>query len=607
MNGIDMTRRRGGVLGMVCLAGGLGCSLTLGLDDARPCASDADCVYSSGQGTCVDQVCRPPGDDEGTTGDSGPTSSGIEPTTATATAPSTTDDPTLESSGQASDGETGSTSATAGCSRNGECALDQRCGGDGTCIDLLSPECPTLQWPDDHDRDDVVFLGTIFPTGGAFANLVQPLENAAQLGIEDFNEETTLQGDRRVAWVGCDDTTGADTAVAAATHLVQNVGVPAIVGPVFSESVIAVAEDVSIDAGVFLVTPTASAVSISSLPDDDLVWRTIAPDTYQANAIVDRMHDLTTEAFPLQRLLVLAKGDAYGNGLLTAVQPELEAVLPGSVEIHFASYENPAGFASQEEMLASYGAVIASAFGTLPGTYADPDDHFTDVLVIGTSEAQALLYAYISAWSLTLGPPTPDPPLPRFTFSHGAVPDMARYVSEIGVVPGTEPLEPLAPLIRSQLEGITPVVFDPENFAAFNIRYRIRFNDQVPLTASSLSYDATLATLFAMCTVGDDDPVTGAAIASAMPRLMDPQGTFVSFSGATLAFISQARNRLVVADGAVDLRGVSGELLWDAEGDIRSDLLGWDLLDNGGAPLLAATRTYLLGPAPAEDGAWSDL
>jgi hypothetical protein len=452
-----------------------------------------------------------------------------------------------------------------------------------------------------------VFLGTIFPTGGAFANLVQPLENATQLAIEDFNAETTLQGDRRVAWVGCDDTTGADAAVAAAQHLVHDVGVPAIVGPVFSESTLAIAEEVTIDEGVFVITPTASAVSITELSDDNLVWRTIAPDTYQAHAIVDRVVDLRDDPSPLERLLVLAKDDAYGDGLRAAVQPALEAALPANVELHFETYENPAVFTSQEEMAASYGAVIASAFESLPTTYSDADDHFTDVLVIGTSEAQAMLYAYISAWSLTMAPPAPDPPLPRFMFSHGAVPDMARYVSDIGVLPGTEPLAPLVPLIQSRLEGVTPVVFDPDNFAAFNIRYRIRFNDQEPITASSLSYDATLATLFAMCTVGDDEAVTGARIADAMPRLMAPGSAVVSFSGATLAFVSQARNALVVEDGSVDLRGVSGELLWDGEGDIRTDLLGWDLVDNAGQPLLAATRTYLLDPAPAEDGAWSDL
>ncbi len=602
MNGFVNRLATRAVLGSIAL-GAMACSLALGLEDAQPCASDDDCVYSNGRGTCVNAVCRPPGDDDaGTSGD--PTSA---ETPTGSTVPSTTDDPTTPGSASETEGdESGSTSAPIGCARNGDCSLDQRCADDGVCVDLLSPECQTLQWPDETDRDDVVFLGTIFPTGGAFANLVQPLENATQLAIEDFNDKTTLQGDRRIAWVGCDDTTGADAAVAAARHLVDVVGVPAIVGPVFSESTLAIAEEVTIDQDVFVITPTASAESITALDDRNLVWRTIAPDVYQANAIVDRMNDLVDDSFPLRRVLVLAKNDAYGNGLLTAVQPALESTL-GSVKIHFATYENPAGFASQEEMLASYGAVIAAAFGSLPSTYQDPDDHFTDVLVIGTSEAQALLYAYISAWSLTLGPPSPDPPLPRFTFSHGAVPDMARYVDDIGVVPGTDAMAPLVPLIRSRLQGITPVVFDQENFAAFNIRYRIRFNDQVPLTASSLRYDATLATLFAMCTVADDEAVTGSAIAAAMPRLMDPDGTFVSFSGANLAFVSQARNALVVANGSVDLRGVSGELLWDAEGDIRTDLLGWDLVDNAGAPLLAATRTYVLGPAPAVSGAWIDL
>ena len=584
-----------------------GCSLTLGLSDEQPCSSDADCVYSDGQGTCVNNVCRPPSagsDTEGTLTTGAPTT--MDPTLTSTTTPDTTSD-TLPLTDSGMEESSSSTGTPTQCSVNGDCDLDERCGEEGTCVDLLSPECQIVQYADEDDRDNVVFIGSIFPTGGAFENLVQPLENAHQLAVEDFNEETTLQGDRQIAWVGCDSTAGADAAVTGAQHLVDNVGVRAIIGPVFSESVLAVAEEVTIASDVLLVTPTASAVSITGLDDNDLVWRTIAPDVYQANAIIDRMDDLQSDAFPLQRLLVLAKDDAYGNGLREAVQPALEAVLPGTVELYFATYENPVTFDSQDEMLAAYGAHIAGAFGSLPATYTNPEDHFTDVLIIGTSEAQSLLYAYISAWSTTLGPPLPDPPLPRFTFSHGGVPDMERYIEDIGVIPGTEPLEPLAPLIQNQLQGITPVVFDEQNFASFNIRYRIRFNDQEPLSASALSYDATLATLFAMCTVAEDDPLTGAALASAMPRLMDPSGTFVSFSGSALDFISEARNALVVDGGSVDLRGVSGELLWDDAGDIRTNLLGWDLLDNAGSPLLTPTRTYILNEAPAEDGAWIDL
>ena len=611
-----------------------GCSLALDLDEAKPCSSDADCIYSNGDGECVDGTCRPPSGAEtsttdGTDSTTAPTTSSTTPTTSTATTSTTsssTTDPTLSTTddgstttdddttttGETGDTETVGTTASGLCTRNTDCASDQRCGEEGACIDLLSAECQILQYPDNVDRDTVVYVGSIFPTGGAFTDLVQPLENSVQLAFEDFNDTTTLQGDRQIAWVGCDSTTGSDAAVAGARHLVDNVGVPAIVGPLFSESVLEVANEVTIDEGVFLITPAATSTSITDLEDNNLVWRTIAPDTYQGNGIVDRLSDLTGDAtFPLQRLLILAKDDAYGNGLLTLITPELTAALPG-VTVYSTTYENPANFASMDAMLASYGATLAGAFTALPSPFVNPEDHYTDVLVLGTSEAQVLLYAYLGTWSTYQVPlPDPSPALPRFTFSHGGVPDMPRYVDDIGVQKGTEALEALKPLLITNLQGTAPVVFDEQNFASFNIRYRIRFNDQDALTSSGLSYDATLSTFFAMCTIDGATDITGAAIAAAMPALGDPDAVDISFSGATLSFITEARNALAVDGNTVNLQGVSGELEWDAAGDIRTGLVGWNLQNLATLPAvdaeLDAARAYVLNAEPATDGSWVDL
>lgn len=599
-------------LGLSVLLGG--CSLSLGLDDQQPCSSDDECVYSNGQGSCVDNICMPPGEGSDST----------EPTTGgqtTATTPTSSTDPTT---GPTSSDPTSNTDTTAdtddtdtdstdtdvtGCTQNTDCSTDQRCGPDNICLELLSAECQQLQYPeDDFDRNSVVFLGSIMPTGGAFEDLVQPLENAVQLAIEDFNDNTSLQGDRQVAWVACDSTTGTDAATAAASHLTTNVGVPAIVGPIFSESVLAVAQDVTIDNEVFLLTPTATATSITELNDNDLVWRTISPDTYQANGIIDRLIERRGEAVEtrLERLLVLAKDDAYGTGLLGAIQTPLEDGL-GGVEIHFATYENPAIFDSQEDLLASYGATIAGAFATLPGDYTARADHFTDILFIGTSETQALLYAYFSALSLIKDPV----PLPIFHFSHGSIAELERMIDEIGPTPGTEPLEPLKPLIAANMEGFSPIVFDEVNFDAFNIRYRIRFNNEDALTTAALSYDAAMATLFAMSTVSGDEDVNGPAIATAFPRLMDVDGTPISFSGATLDFIEDARNALAVEGGTVDLQGVSGALTWDSAGDLRTGLFGWHVIDvdPGDAvdPRALPNRTYVLDEAPAATGTWVDM
>src|SRR5688572_20174756 len=60
----------------------LACSLTLPLDQQISCSADADCLYSGGQGSCVDGFCSPPG------------SSDTSSTGTDSTLPTTTDEPT---------------------------------------------------------------------------------------------------------------------------------------------------------------------------------------------------------------------------------------------------------------------------------------------------------------------------------------------------------------------------------------------------------------------------------------------------------------------------------------------------------------------------------
>lgn len=599
-------RTHGSTFTLGLLASGLlvpGCTLALDLDQSLPCGADADCPYTAGPGQCIDGFCQPPGIGSESTGNM-PSTSSVD-TTATSTSDSltltTTVDPT-ETTEEPTTADSSTTIGPVGCTLNSECENDQRCGSEGLCLDLLSPECQILEWPQSGEVDNVVFVGSIMPTSPPFTNLVQPLENAVQLAIEDFNQQTTLQGNREIAWVGCDDSAGGDTALDAATHLVNNVGTPAIIGPIFSESVLEIANDVAIPSGTMLMAPAATAMTIASLDDNDLVWRTIAGDVYQSNALIDRFIDLDDDS-SVNNLLILAKDDAYGNGILTAILPELEAGLP-TTAIYTATYPDPTTFASQEELLASYGGVLA-------GAAVDPaaQPFYSHVLFIGTSEIQALLYAYLgNVWE----PGEPEP-MPFFTMTHGAVPELERFITDIGVIPGTEPLDsvPIKQLLMSHLEGTTPVVLNQVNFEAFSVRYRIRFNDEEPLTSAALSYDSTMSTLFALCTVPADEEVTGAGAAAGMQRLVDPGGEFISFSGVDLSFITDGRNALATGDGTVDLQGVSGELEWDvATGDIRADVWGWNVLDpNGDAsvPLATPTRLYVLDAEPATDGEWCPL
>jgi branched-chain amino acid transport system substrate-binding protein len=569
---------------------GLACSLALDLDEKIPCSDDSECMYAAGPGTCdSDGFCRPPGSaSDDTAGTESSDDDDDDSGTLTETSQGTEADSTADA--------TDTTGEPVACSLNSDCADDQRCAPNGTCVSLLSPECQTYQWPPGGERDNVVFLGSIMPTSEPFTNLVQPLENAVQLAIEDFNEETALQGDRRIAWVACDDSAGTAASVAAAEHLVQTVRVPAIVGPIFSESVLAVAENVTVSEGVFVMTPTATAMSISALDDMDLVWRTIPGDVYQANGLVDRMIALDEDGSGgnITDLLILAKEDAYGDELLMDVLPDLEAGLPDA-NIVWDTYANPTTFETQDELINEYSSVVAGIASSGP---------YSHVILIGTSEMQFFLYNYFVAFSPA------ENPVPLFTITHGAVPEMERFINEIMEGTPQKGLVPLKPVIEANLQGTSPVVLNPVNFNAFSLRYRIRFNDEEPLTSAALSYDATLSTLFAATTIAADDEITGTAMAAAMPRLTDSEGVFVSFSGEDTSFIQTARNALVVADGSVELQGVSGELEWNLEdGDVRAGVWGWVVCDptpTGSMPSAVPAREYMLDAEPAATGTWFD-
>ena len=577
---------------------GAACSLALNLDDTAPCSADSECVYTDGQGTCVDGFCVPPGDSVSDTGDTD-----VDPTTGADTTPTPTTSTTDPGDGSTTidDSDTDTTTTEgAECMVNSDCNEDQACGANDTCVNLLSAECDILLWPEDG-RDNVEFLGSIMPTSPPFDELVQPLENAFELAVDDFNNVASLQDGQKIAWVGCDSTGGDTVASAAATHLVETVGVNAIVGPVFSESVREVAENITVPNDVFVISPTASAASLSNFEDNNLVWRITPNDVFQGNALIDR-HVLDYDPTPA-RLLVLNKDDAYGNELQQQIAADLVTGL-APAEVYFANYPGPETFASKEDLLSSYGTVLGQALAQ-PGiatTMADYEAggdaaHYTHVLIIGTSEAEALILSYLGVWAQLYN----FADFPLITMTHGAVPTMEDIVNNTAAHPM---LGPFAPLLQAQMRGTSPNIFDAENFTAFNIRYQISFNDEEALTSSSLAYDAALAAMFAMVTVPAGEEITGAAIANGMASLNDPKGAEISFGDQPNVFIQDARN-ILAAGNTVDLQGVSGALNWDpTNGELRADVLGWNVGDPMGPPTLTPYCVYALNPDPAEDGTW---
>ncbi|MEM6291198.1 MAG: ABC transporter substrate-binding protein [Myxococcota bacterium] len=451
---------------------------------------------------------------------------------------------------------------------------ESTCGPDGECALLTNEQCTKVVFPDGADPDEIVWIGSILATSEPFTEAIAPIENAIELALDDFNSVTSLSDGKKVGWIACDSGGSPSAAEEAARHLIEDVGVPAIIGPTLSEEVLAL-QPLVVDTNTFVVTPTATAAAIGGLDDNGLIWRTISSDAVQANAIADRIASLDP---PPESILVLAKNDEYGKGLFEPMLGRLSEVLP-NVPTGSLLYPNPVGL-SEDDARSAYATVIADGFAQNADT----------IVFLGTSEVTEVLNAYLLAWNGS------GMQLPRFVMSHGAVPELLPSLQLV--------VESFRPTLMNALEGVSPNIQDPENFEDFNIRYRVVYSDLNPLSASPLGYDAAIVTLMGLVAGG----ASGVEIATAMPRLADATGGTPVPMGSQQALIDA--RELLVAGGNIDIGGVSGPLDFDlVNGEISSTYVGWDVVPvTAGSPdgQLQAARAYVLdGAGPT--GSWVEV
>jgi branched-chain amino acid transport system substrate-binding protein len=123
-------------------------------------------------------------------------------------------------------------------------------------------------------------IGILFDVTGPIASFIPPMMDSVTLATDEVNAGGGLLDGQMVAVVG--DTTGATQgAVDAATKLVNIENVPIVAGALMSGTTLAAANAVIIPAGVPMISPTATSPDFTGLNDNDFVFRIVPSDAYQ--------------------------------------------------------------------------------------------------------------------------------------------------------------------------------------------------------------------------------------------------------------------------------------------------------------------------------------
>lgn len=400
------------------------------------------------------------------------------------------------------------------CTANADCA-----GGrpslcrkeDGTCVALESDECRVLAEPGDMANDATVWIGAMWPIREKDPLHYGPqAANAVDLARRDFVETSgglppaRLGGPRRpIGVVLCDDRKEPDKV---AGHLVNDLRVPAVLGFASSKEAIDLATSVFLPRGVLMIIATGSATMVRDIPRPPggprLSWR-VTPATDLASwpfaAVVE--HVIEPELRSARGLLKpgesIRVAQLRQNSL--AGQSTVDSRLK---ELHFNGKtvaEN--GDAFRQIVRADYNA--GGDFTEATERTASAIAAFRPHVVLDMPPHLPLLAAVERAW------PADAPFRPRY-LTEGTWPDLGK---------GT---------IDWSRDGLHRrlFVFDLVSSRPALVRFALRYNEffspQItPATAPSTPYDAFYLFAYAAAALGEQ-PITGAALAGAIPRLLPP-------------------------------------------------------------------------------------
>jgi branched-chain amino acid transport system substrate-binding protein len=207
-----------------------------------------------------------------------------------------------------------------------------------------------------------VNIGIMFGFTGPLETLSPPMGDAAKLALQHINEQGGVLGGEAKYTIGDSTCADATAAANAADRLINADGVDAIVGAMCSGATISAANTAAIPAGVVMISPSASSPAVTTVEDNDLLFRAGPSDSYQGEVVARLLL-----AKGINDIAITYVNNDYGKGFADALAAAYTAG-GGDVTANEAHEEGKSDYRAELGSLAAGGSanlvVLAYASGS---------------------------------------------------------------------------------------------------------------------------------------------------------------------------------------------------------------------------------------------------
>jgi branched-chain amino acid transport system substrate-binding protein len=207
-----------------------------------------------------------------------------------------------------------------------------------------------------------VKIGILGDLTGPIESLAPPIVAGAQLAFDEVNAQGGILGGGKIVSVTGDSACDPSVAGPAADKLVNTDQVTAIVGAFCTGATIGAATSAGIPGGVVMISPSASAPAVTTVEDNDLLYRTTPSDAFQGVKMADLLL-----AKGIKDVAVTYVNNDYGKGLADVFVQTFTAG-GGTVSANVAHEDGKADYRAELGQLSSGGSqnlvVLAYASGS---------------------------------------------------------------------------------------------------------------------------------------------------------------------------------------------------------------------------------------------------